>query len=137
MTLDEFARRALSVPFADHGRDYEAWDCYGLILCAFRDVHGVTLPAFEMGYATAGETRQDREAIAGLIDSGRPFWRPVAAPAASDVALLNIGGRPVHVGLMLDTRRMLHAEKKIGTAVERVTAPMWRDRIEGFYRYAG
>ena len=54
-----------------------------------------------------------------------------------DLALFLIAGRPVHIGLLIDRRRVLHAEKKIGVFIERIDSTMWAKRLEGVYRYAG
>lgn len=135
MTLAEFARRAIRVPFVDRGRDYDGWDCYGLLRCGYRDVLGIELPAHDIGYETAGDTAQDREAIHRMVMAGRAAWRRIDAPEPGDVPLLICIGRPVHVGLMIDRERFLHCERAIGTVIERLRAPIWARRCEGVYRH--
>lgn len=135
MTLTEFVTRAVSVPFVDRGRDYDGWDCWGCVRAALRDVWGIDLPSHDTGYETAGETPQDREAIRTLVMAGRAQWRRVDVPEPGDVPLLICIGRPVHVGLMVDGQRFLHTERRIGTVIERLSAPIWARRCEGVYRY--
>lgn len=136
MTRDEFVSRALTVPFVDRGRDWSGWDCYGLLVVHRREIFGVELPLFDAGYETAGNTRADREAIAALEPAARAAWRPVDRPEVDDILVLRCWGRPIHVGVMVGPDRFLHAERAIGTVVERLASPVWAKRIEGAYRYA-
>ncbi len=137
MTLEEFTARAIRVPFMDKGRDWDCWDCWGQIFVFYRDVLGVALPSYTESYEDAGHSVESREALRVLIAANLCAWRPVSDPVPGDVVLLNIGGRPIHVGLALGGGLLLHAERKINTVIERLASPMWAKRIEGFYRHAG
>lgn len=137
MTLEEFIPKALMVPFQDHGRSYEGWDCWGLVYVAYRDIMGVTLPSYSGEYDRAGDTRESRNQLDGLIRSHLGPWSVVEERLPLDVVLFRIGGQPVHVGLLVDRRRMLHAEARIGTQMERMSSSMWNQRLEGVYRYGG
>ena len=136
MTLIEFSRKALTVPFVKHGRSWDGWDCWGMVNVAYRELRGVELPSFAGDYPDAGDTREGRACVEGLIRANMGDWRKVSAPEPGDVVLLKIGGRPIHVGLMVGQRAFLHTEKKIGTVIERTDGAMWRDRIDGVYRLA-
>lgn len=136
MTPNEFVGRALAVPFRDRGRGWDGWDCYGLVRAWFTDVRGIDLPAHDAGYETAGDTPEDREAIRAMVEGERPAWRRVERAEAGDLLLMRVAGRPIHVGVMVDRARFLHAEKRIGTVIERLASPIWAKRIEGAYRYA-
>lgn len=136
MTLDEFAIRALAVPFVDHGRDWSGWDCWGLVIVAYRECLGLSLPSHADAYADAGESRTTRGEVAAVAVAERARWLEIDAPSAADVVLLTLAGRPVHVGLMLDGRRFLHAERGVGTIIERLASPIWAKRIGGYYRHA-
>lgn len=136
MTPAEFVERALSVPFADHGSDWSGWSCWGCVRAYYRHVLGVELPEHDTGYETAGETVEDREAIRALVEGARPAWRRVERPQAGDLLLMRVAGRPIHVGVVVNRAQFLHAEKRIGTVIERLASPIWSRRIEGAYRYA-
>lgn len=136
MSPAEFIERALSVPFADHGSGWDGWSCWGLCRAWYREVLGIDLPAHDVGYETAGETRQDRAAIGVMVEAERVAWQSVDRPIMGDLLLLRCHARPIHVGVMVDRARFLHAEKKIGTVIERVSSPIWSRRIEGVYRHA-
>lgn len=135
MTLDEFVRQAMRVPFLDRGRTFAGWDCWGLVVCAFRDVAGIRLPSYSDLYDDAHDVAAVSRAIAA-----RPLanWTRIEAHEAGplDVVLMNHDGHPVHIGLALDCRNMLHAFAGGGTVRERIFHPMAPGRVEGIYRHA-
>jgi cell wall-associated NlpC family hydrolase len=122
-TFDEWQLSAIGVPFVPFGRDYYGWDCYGLVVCAYRDVLGVTLPDFEY------KSVKDYDNIAAIFTSQiAPVWRP-ARGDVMDVACIWRRGRPIHAGLVVGKRRIMHVEHGIETCVEPVT----NMRVEGYY----
>lgn len=136
MRLEDFVVRALTVPFVEGGRGYEGWDCWGLLVCAYRDVCGIMLPTFDGAYAAADVSAASPRLTELLVgDLGR--WTKIEERVPMAGALFNISGRPVHVGLVLDGRRFLHAEKNVGSEVARFSSPVWSRRLEGIYRYDG
>lgn len=64
-------------------------------------------------------------------------WARAALPAALDVVVFNRAGRPAHVGVCIDGGRFLHVEEGRRSQIDRLSAPHWAARIEGFYRYQG
>jgi len=64
-------------------------------------------------------------------------WRRVERPQALDVVVFNRGGRPSHVGICVDGGRFLHVEEGGRSVIDRLGAPLWAARIEGFYRFMG
>ena len=134
MTLEEFARRAIGVPFVGRGRDYSGWDCWALVYLFHRDVLGVAIPSYAENYDDTGDTPKSRKALNDLSASNIYAGRRVSAPEPGDVVLLNIGGRTVHVGIVIGDDRMLHTASKVDTRIARLSSPMWERRIEGYYR---
>lgn len=140
MTLPEFINAALGVPFRERGRDYAGWDCWGLVRCAYRDVWGIDLPSYAEGYPAPARSVEGREAMRDVVQAATAqggAWRAVAAPRAGDVVVLRVTGRPIHVGLLLDGERFIHAEDKVGAVIEKLASPAWSRRLDGFYRHAG
>ena len=135
ITVQEFADRAIVVPFEEFGRSYDGWDCWGIPVVGYRDVLGVGLPDQTDKYSS---TRRRRE-LRDLIDTDKVDWVRVDRPQAMDCALLLMYGLPCHIGLMLNETDMLHVEEKCMTMVEDVNRPPWRssvyDKVEGFYRH--
>lgn len=126
-TLADF----VGVPFADHGRA-GGFDCWGLARAALLACRGIRLPDYGDGYRDCA----DHDGIAVAIREGlAEGWTRVEDPRAFDLVIFNIAGQPRHVGLMVGPTTFLHAPEGQTSRIERVTDPMWRKRIEGFYRY--
>lgn len=125
----------VGIPFAPHGRTRDACDCWGLAQLAYREQFGVELPAYDAGYANAG--RDDAADLARLIEAGRVAWREVPAghERVGDLILLRLWNRPMHIGIVIGGKRMLHACEGVGTAVERYDGRAWQAKVVGFYRH--
>jgi len=134
LTLGEFIEKALHVRFKDKGRDYSAWDCYSVVLLAYRDILGVELPSFADDYVNAGDTKASRRVIHDIVLRQKQNWDKVDDPQALDVALFRFGDTQTHVGLMIDKNRFIHCERKINTVIERIDSAKWKKRVEGVYR---
>lgn len=130
MVHKDFVRKSLAVPFVEKGRDFNGWDCWGLVHCYFKEVKGVALPAY-LDYDSTTEYQQ----LESLINQAKPAWVAVAEPEQGDVALFNLSGHPTHVALVIDKRNALHAESRPGTFMEPMNGAMWAKRLEGIYRY--
>lgn len=139
MTLEEFVARVLTVPFVEKGRDFDGVDCWGVPYLAFKHVLGIELPSYTERYREV-DVRGGKE-LGAVVRKSLPEWERVWERVNNwrpmDLALFLIAGRPVHIGLLIDRRRVLHAEKKIGVFIERIDSTMWAKRLEGVYRYAG
>lgn len=137
-TIKDFVSKAIDVPFKDKGRDFDGWDCYGLMRCFLKDVHGVDIPSFVDDYKNAGLTKDSRDQLEIVIRQRKeilPQWVKVNEPKKGDGVLFLIGGRPIHMGLMLSRSKFLHTEAKINTVIESINSMIWKKRVEGFYRY--
>jgi len=75
--------------------------------------------------------------ISDLICRETLKWTDVPAgrELCGDVIILRVRGKPMHVGLVLGDRQMLHIEFGINSVLERYTGARWAERIFGFYRY--
>lgn len=134
MTLDQFAERALDVPFVEFGRDWDGWDCWGVLYMAFKETMGIELPVYTGQYESTKEKLRELQDL--IMDSKRAQWIKVGYPQTMDGVLLRLRGQFCHIGLMLDRRTMLHCEEKRGTMIERIDRMPWNNRVEGFYRHA-
>lgn len=125
----EYANGVLGTPYLDHGRSRAGWDCWGLIVCAYRDVCGIILPSYDE--ITWRHHRQAIRAMANEIVR----WQSVQAgeEIAGDVLLL----RPCHTCLIIGDGLALHAIPGANTSVIRYGASLWACRIMGIYRYVG
>jgi len=141
MTLEEFAERALDVPFVEKGRDYDGWDCWGLVYCCYRDVYGITLPSMADQYGSVKRLKE----LAKLIDANHEEWAPTDNPQPGNVAILRMSQHSCHVGIMLTPRIVLHIEEvsKVSdfAVAEEIDRAPWKgvgyNNVEGIYRYDG
>lgn len=129
----------MGLPFRDHGRGRDGADCWGGVRLVLRELRGIVLPDYGTGYPDT----DSGDAISVAIRDGlvRDFQR-VQKPAPFDLVIFALCGKPWHVGLVVDRTRFLHwpqpNKEGIGgtSRIERFTDSIWRNRVEGFYRYA-
>lgn len=119
--------------------DPAGFNCWHLVRDVMRARKAIELPAY-------GETdARDLMAVARSY-RGRladPWARVTDAPRAFDVvvmqALARINGRherlPMHAGIMISDRLMMHCEKGIDTAIVPITHPSVKFRLVAFYRH--
>lgn len=133
----------IGIPFETHGRDHNGLDCWGLVRLVYEEKKGIILPSFTDVY---DDIKQDNKSIAAEIRANMPRWEQVAHsthdglvwdkdPEALDVVVMNIGNRPLHVGLMVSKDCMLHIERGIESACEKINQTQWKSRIAGVFRY--
>ncbi len=133
MTLEEFVLKVLKVPFVDHGRDWSGLDCWGMIRLAYQEIYGIEL----ISYGERYESSLDLETLQEMIaEEKEELWHEVEDPQIGDLVLLKILGRPIHIGIMVTPRSALHTEDKIGPVIENLHGLAWKNRVEGYYRYA-
>ncbi len=134
MPVPIWAGRYIGLPFRDHGRDRTGLDCWGLVRLVMGEQFNVALPSLSQEY----EHTLALDDISGVIQRQIPAWKtiPAGREKCGDVIILRLHGQPLHVGLVLGDRQMLHVEARIDSAIERYDSARWRNRIFGFYRHA-
>ncbi len=127
MNIEEFATKAIGIPFKAHGREWKEWDCWGLMCKAYKELFNINLPEYKNNY----DIVRDRDGVAKLYRKGKEAWTKIEEAKAGDAILIYICGRACHVALAIDNKRMLHVEEGINTCIQRI-----KDfRVEGIYRY--
>jgi probable lipoprotein NlpC len=124
-----FISQAVGVPFQDRGRDFNGWDCWGLVWKAYREALGFNLPCLED--VPALKNWQAGNLFRAISQQHQEV--PVGKENPGDVAVFR--GYPVHIGLVVAPGKMLHVEPGIATCVESFLAPPWIQRILGIYRH--
>jgi len=120
----------IGIPFSDGGNTRESCDCWRLIVMVYREKLGIELPDFLEIYLD-GSLDALKRAIRHIKET-KKSWKPVDKPIPFDVILL----RDCHCGLVIGRRTMLHIMENINSTIEEFTSLQWKDKIEGFYRYA-
>ena len=133
MPVPIWAGRYIGLPFREHGRERSGLDCWGLVRLVMAEQFGRPLPSFISEYRRTTSA----EDIGRLITREAAAWMGVEAgrEKAGDVIVLRMRGVPMHVGLVLGDRHMLHIERGVDSAIERYGSPRWSERIYGFYRH--
>lgn len=121
----------IGLPYSDRGRG-PTYDCWGLVRLFYRQEMGIDLPSLVGEYKSA---TWDIPGVVSLVCREREAWRQVEQAEQRDLVLINIGGKPRHVGVWLDGNRMLHTLAGHDSSIESLSSPKWVNRIEGFYRY--
>ena len=131
----------VGLPYVDGGRDRRGCDCWGLVRLVFAERAGIELPGY-------GDTSAaDLSAVAREVADGaeKDPWRPVFRHDVRAFDVVVMAGRfrsggshrraAVHVGVMADTMRVLHVEKRTAAVLMPLTHQFIRHRLLGIYRH--
>jgi cell wall-associated NlpC family hydrolase len=130
----------VGLPFRYDGRTRDGLDCWGLVRLAFTERAGIGLPS----YGEIPAARLARVAERMMADSLLPPWTvATGAPRELDVVLmtgrtLQDGRRrplAMHVGVMIDARRVLHVEEETAAVAIALDHPSVRRRVRGLFRH--
>lgn len=126
------ARQYVGIPFLERGRTLTGCDCWGLVRLVLAQEFGVELPLFD-GY----ENHEDKKLLGELCDSGKPLVGAtrVDGPAEGVVVVMFVGPHPIHFGVCVDDKHLLHIERRCDSVYQRID--QIKHRIEGFYRVGG
>ncbi|MFV8931999.1 NlpC/P60 family protein [Serratia fonticola] len=105
MTRDQFVCKVLGAPWMNRSCNFEAMDCWALVVLYYRHVLGIEIhhtPDYEAGadFVTC---------FAGDV----VFWRQVENPVNDGIFVGYKGSQPAHVGLIVN-RQALHSRGEGG-----------------------
>lgn len=123
--ISEFLR----IPYAENGRSVNGANCWYTIMLWYERRLGVRLIDFESDYMKA---KVNGEVV--LADRYCEYFDKVDEPDTNDIVILSLCDGELHGGIYLRDNRFLHT-CRAGTVVNKLTSELWRDKIEGFYRY--
>ena len=122
MTPFQFVNKAIGVPFTEFGREYNGWDCWGLVLKGYQDVFNISLQDFD--YKSVEDYKS---LVQNFATRKNILWKSVE-PDTFKIACIFRNHKVVHAGLYYENK-ILHVEKGIETCLERCD----RLQIEGYY----
>lgn len=97
MTAQEFATRAVGLPWVRWRSDWQAVDCFGLIVLYHREVLGIDLGAVpQLDIASGFHAAQG--------------WRECGIEAGATCFMAWRNGAPTHCGILLPGAMVLHSE---------------------------
>lgn len=125
----------IGIPYVKNGRDITedgGLDCWGLLIVVFKEQYGITLPRLD-----ALQVVDNRKTMVQQVEDFGLYnlVKPVVDTQEGDIAVFNIIGDPVHVGIILSKTHVLHTQMSAGCIVEKYTSHKWSRRLQGIYRY--
>jgi lipoprotein Spr len=121
----------MGVPWEDRGRGLDGCDCWGWVRLVLAGEAGVDLPLYG-DYETAADRAEVAGVVSGAVGAFDPV--PLGQERPGDLVLLRIAGKPCHIGVLLDGRRMAHMWPRAGVLLEKLDGPRWARRVDGYYR---
>lgn len=125
----------IGIPYASHGRTFQACDCWGIVCLFYEFEMHRKLPFLAGEYSDATNNSE----VNKVVGDSKYLFNEIKYEDRKhgDIILFNLHGNPVHAGIVLDADRMLHSLAGHNSCVERYSSTMWNSRIEGVYRYEG
>lgn len=119
----------LGIPYKQHGRDRQGFDCYGLVIFLYKRI-GIEIPDF--WYKTVGNNAFDEvgDDVQSFI---KGYWQEVNKPEYSNVILFfDSCGRTVHIAFYLGRDMFIHCDIR-GVEVKRLKG--FRYAARRFYKW--
>lgn len=139
--MTRWAADYLAIPYLPGGRDADGCDCWGLVRLVHMRERGVLLP-LHCEIEGADLRAVARAMQAGSAGAAGSPWQQVEDPARFDVVLMFGAARgpggtriPVHCGVMVDERQMLHIERDSDAVIVPLDHPTVVRRIMGAWRH--
>ncbi len=128
-----WAAKYIGLPFLDHGRDFNGVDCWGLVRLVLKHEKGIDVPSY-------GDTSAlDLQTVANTVkrEAFAYPWVAVMPNAIEpfDVAVMYRRRDPIHVGIMVTDKHVLHIEEKISAVMVPVSHATIVFRYPRFFRH--
>lgn len=106
----------IGLPWVSKATGPDAYDCWGLVVHVLRKHFSTDANEYE-NIATS-DHRAIQKAILQEMHSGK--WRKIEKPQAGAVVLMSSGRMFHHIGIMVDSDKILHTHEKTGCCLESV-----------------
>lgn len=124
--------RFIGIPYKSKGGDWLGVDCYGLCRLFMFVELGKEIPTYADDYKSA----EDKVSVSDAILKHVKSWVPVEGQKQpGDIVIFNIGNKPLHCGVLLNSNDFLHCLEGTRSCVERLNSITWGDRLAGVYRW--
>lgn len=122
--VDPWWVKYIGIPYLDKGRDPSGLDCWGLVRWVYAEERNLILPSLHHHDGLDSI----RQMLAQHIDD----YEKLDKPEPWAIALFRSMITAMHVGIMIDDTRMLHAVNGKDTCIEPVAT--YQFRLKGFYK---
>jgi len=128
----EWVKKYIGIPFVSNGRTAAGCDCYGLVRLVMCNEYGKELPELSDDYSDA----LNKKETSRLFTKNLPVLaaEKIDSPEEGAVIVILENGLFCHVGISAGGGYILHTNVKTGSVCHRITHPILRGRIEGYYR---
>lgn len=130
--MQNFLLKAIGVPWVDRGRDVSGWDCWGLVVCFYKEVFGIDI----MSYDGVSSSSENYVTAIRVAKRETVKWLPInpGQEQSGDTVMW----RQLHCGIVINPGEMLHCLAGSETVVEKYRNNLnWqKERLIGFYRHA-
>ena len=106
--------------------------CFRLVQRIYKEQFDVNMPDFVEGLDDTDYLAKAKVFKKALGEN----CIEVHTPKEGDIIVFKDRNHPSHIGIVLQNKLMIHAPNvNETTRIERYNSLLWRNRIEGFYRY--
>ena len=106
-------------------------DCYGLVRLFYKNEYSIELPKWDVIASSDNPQVTDNLVKSNDLEHDHPFVETIT-PKTGDVVLMNILGFPVHVGIFVNDKYLLHSRQQSSLS-EIVSFDKWSKRVDGYY----
>lgn len=125
--VQNVARECLGWRYAHNGRQAGEVDCFGLVAFMARRL-GYALPDYLCPDESFGGT------YAQFLETYHQFGEEVREAGPGVICVFTRAGNRLHMGMMIDPFRFIHAQNRVGVTVSRLDQPPWSRLKRAFYR---
>lgn len=118
----------IGIPYAET-MESEGLNCWQLCEKILIEVFGTRPP----NYHYYGDFKN----VGPVFVSALEQWKKIEYEnrSAGDLVLLRMSGYPIHLGIVISDKIMIHTLKQVGSRAEDYTCFKWKNRVIGFYRW--
>lgn len=124
----------VGIKWVHRGREIDrdgGLDCYGLVRLFYKNEYNIILPKWDVIASSDNPQVTDELVKSNGVEHDHPFTE-TSTPKVGDVVLMNILGFPVHVGIFVNDKYLLHSRQQSSLS-EIVLFNKWSKRIDGYY----
>ena len=124
----------LGKPYVFRSRSKDAFDCYGLVMLAYKKVLNEVPPDY---LHLLGNHRSIQPLEFNLCFEStetKSYWAVVEDPKPMDLVIVSKYGFPVHCGILIDNMNILHTTERLSCCVARTDSVYWKNRIDKYLR---
>lgn len=124
----------VGIPWVHRGRELDintGLDCYGLVRLFYKQEYDIILPKWDVIISSDNPQVTDNLVKSNGVEHDHPFIE-TTKPNTGDVVLMNILGFPVHVGIFVNNKYLLHSRQQSSLS-EIVSFDKWSKRVDGYY----